>query len=35
MVPVFKVIPFKLFYYQIVFKLGVINIHDMYIKKMQ
>ena len=30
-----KVIPLKLFYYQTFLKLGVINIHDMNIKKMQ
>ena len=31
----FKVIPLKLFYYQTFLKLGIINIHDMNIKKMQ
>ena len=31
----FKVIPWKLFYYQTFLKLGIINIHDMNIKKMQ
>ena len=31
----FKVIPLKLFYYQTFFKLGVMNIHDMDITKMQ
>ena len=32
----FEVIPLKLFYYQTFFlKLGIINIHDMNIKKMQ
>ena len=31
----FKVIPLKLFYYQTFLKLGVINIHDTDIKKMQ
>ena len=30
-----KVIPLRLFYYQTFFKLGVINIHDTKIKKMQ
>ena len=30
---VFKVIPLKLFYYQTFLKLGIINIHDMNIKK--
>jgi len=30
-----KVIPLKLFDYQTFLKLGVINIHDMNIKKMQ
>ena len=29
----FKVIPLKLFYYPIFFKLDIINIHDMNIKK--
>ena len=31
----FKVIPLKLFLYQTFLKLGVINFHDMNIKKMQ
>ena len=31
----FKVIPLKFFYYQTFFKLGIINIHDMNIQKMQ
>ena len=32
----FEVIPLKLFYYQpFLWKLGIINIHDMNIKKMQ
>jgi len=30
-----KVIPLKLFYYQTFLQLGMINIHDMNIKKMQ
>ena len=30
-----KIIPLQLFYYQTFLKLGVINIHDMNIKKMQ
>jgi len=30
-----KVIPLKLFYYQTFLKFGVINIHDMNIKKVQ
>jgi len=30
-----KVIPLKLFYYQTFLKLGIINIHDVNIKKMQ
>ena len=30
-----KVIPLKLFYYQTFLKLGIVNIHDMNIEKMQ
>ena len=30
-----KVIPLKLFYYQTIFKLGIINIHYTNIKKME
>ena len=32
---IIKVIPLKLFYYQTFLKLGIINVHDMNIKKMQ
>ena len=31
----FKVIPLKLFYYQTFLKLGMVNIYDMNIKKVQ